>query len=482
MPKTGTAGSPSHLRSARSHEARRFLPSYPLHGAAADTPISQFRSRVAYPSLSVSGSVLYSRDPGACGPRRAVRVLLINHYAGSDQMGMEYRPFYLAREWIAAGHQVTILAASFSHLRGHQPAVRADLETTEEEAVRFRWLRTGSYRGNGADRVANILAFSGKLLTYAGRIASDERPDIVICSSTYPLDIHGGKRIARAANARLVFEVHDLWPLTPILLGGYSRWHPYIRFLQHAEDKAYREADVVVSILPHARQYMVERGLCPTKFVHIPNGVPASRMLADAAAELPLEVTRLIDGERGKGRFLIGFAGGINLNMALETLVSAAASLSAAEVSFLVAGDGSRARLLGEQVNAAQLDNFHLLGRIPKRAVQPFLSRMDALAIPWHRNPLYHFGQSPNKVFDYMLAGKPILQANDASNDLIAEAGCGFTAEPENPAAFADALNRLRALPEHERLRLGENGRRFVLANHDCAVLAQRFLAAVLTR
>jgi glycosyltransferase involved in cell wall biosynthesis len=78
-----------------------------------------------------------------------------------------------------------------------------------------------------------------------------------------------------------------------------------------------------------------------------------------------------------------------------------------------------------------------------------------------------------------MLSGKPILQAGDASNDLLAEAGSGFTVAPEDPAAFADAALRLRALPAEERRRLGANGRRFVLENHDCRVLARRFLRAV---
>jgi glycosyltransferase involved in cell wall biosynthesis len=78
-----------------------------------------------------------------------------------------------------------------------------------------------------------------------------------------------------------------------------------------------------------------------------------------------------------------------------------------------------------------------------------------------------------------MLAGKPILQASDASNDLVAEAECGFTVEPENPAAFTDAVLRLRALSEDERRSLGENGRRFAIKNHDYAVLAPRFLEAV---
>jgi glycosyltransferase involved in cell wall biosynthesis len=405
-----------------------------------------------------------------------MNILLINHYAGSDLMGMEYRPFYLAREWLANGHSVTLLAAGWSHLRGRQPWVRADLERTEEEGVKFRWFRTNHYHGNGAGRVANMLAFVGKLRLHADRIAREERPDVVICSSTYPLDIYPGARIARKADAQLIFEMHDLWPLTPILLGGYSPRHPYIRVLQRAEDYAYHNADRVVSILPHARDHMVARGLDPEKFVHIPNGVPVAHAFTADDGEMPGSVEQLIARERGRRRFLIGFAGGINVSTPFETLLDAARLLAATDVSFLIAGDGPRAGLLREQVAHAGLDNFHMVGRIPKSAVQRFLSRADLLAVPLYRSPLYRFGISLNKLFDYMLAEKPILQASNASNDLVAEAECGLTVEPENPAAFADAVLRVRALSENERRRLGENGRQFVIKNHDYAVLARHFL------
>ena len=116
-------------------------------------------------------------------------------------MGMEYRPFYFAQEWIAAGHDVTIIGADFSHLRGRQPTVTADLEITTEGHVRFRWLRTRHYDGNGVRRVVNMLEFVGKLFVYGRRIAAQEKPDIVICSSTYPLDIYPGARIARRAGS-----------------------------------------------------------------------------------------------------------------------------------------------------------------------------------------------------------------------------------------------------------------------------------------
>jgi glycosyltransferase involved in cell wall biosynthesis len=224
---------------------------------------------------------------------------------------------------------------------------------------------------------------------------------------------------------------------------------------------------------------MVGRGLEPRKFVHIPNGIALPRADGAGSDQVSSATADMIERERARGRFLIGFAGTMNPNMAVETLLAAAAHLRTSGISFFIAGDGSNAKFLRERVASLAIDNFHMLGRIPKAGIQDFLSRMDALAIPWHRTPLYRFGVSPNKVFEYMLAGKPILQAGEASNDLLAEARCGFTVAPEDPDTFADAVLRLQALPAEERRRLGTNGRRFVVEKHDCRVLARRFLGAM---
>lgn len=409
-----------------------------------------------------------------------MNILLINHYAGSDRLGMEYRPFYLGREWAAEGHAVTIIGASFSHLRHSQPEADGDLCTTEDEGVRFRWLRTGRYAGNGVGRVANMTTFVAKLFAHAGRIVREERPDVVICSSTYPLDIYPGGLIARKAGARLVFEVHDLWPLSPALLGGYSTRHPYIRLLQRAEDWAYGNADLVVSVLPDALGYMAGRGLDPRKFVHVPNGVPVAASLEGVGiSELPASVSALVAGERARGRFLVGYAGGMNLSNSIGTIFEAARILSGEPVSFILAGEGSQAAEFRAWAARAELDNFHLVGILPKRMVQLFLSDMDALVVPWRRSPLYRFGVSPNKMFDYMLSGRPVVQASDASNDLVAEAQCGLTVQPEDAAALAGAVLRLHRLPVSERQRLGENGRRHVLLHHDYRILASRFADAM---
>src|SRR5262249_23675292 len=126
---------------------------------------------------------------------------------------------------------------------------------------------------------------------------------------------------------------------------------------------------------------------------------------------------------------------------AVEMLLDAARLLASANISFLFAGDGPNAGPLPERAAQSGAANFHMLGRIPKSAVQKFFSHMDALAVPFHRSPLYRYGVSPNKLFDYMLAAKPILLAGDASNDLVADSQCGLTVEPDNPAAVADAVS-----------------------------------------
>lgn len=410
-----------------------------------------------------------------------MNILLINHYAGSDRMGMEYRAFYLAREWVAAGHRVTIVGSAYAHVRTHQPDAPHDLCTTEEEGVRFRWLRTGRYHGNGMGRVANMAAFVSKLSLYADRIAREERPDVVICSSTYPLDIYPGARIARKAGARLAFEVHDLWPLTPMMLAGYSPRHPFIQVMQHAEDYACRHCDTMVSILPLTKDYLVTRGLDPAKFVHVPNGIPVKAFLSAEPGPLPDALSARIASERARGHFLVGYAGGINPSNPVETIHEAAVLLKDEPISFIFVGGGAAEAAFKERMQRAALPNFYHMGVIPKVLVQRFLAEMDALTMPWKRSPLYQFGVSPNKIFDYMLSGKPIVQSCDAGNDLVAEGSCGITVPPEDPRAFADAILKLARMAPEEREQLGRNGRNFVLNSHDYRTLAAQFLAAIAT-
>lgn len=407
-----------------------------------------------------------------------MNLLFINHYAGSPNYGMEYRPYYLGREWVKLGHQVTVVAASRSHLRRAQPAVNG--ATTEEqiEGIRYLWLKTPPYQGNGLRRVLNMLTFVGRLMRFGRRLAKECRPQVVIASSTYPLDIYPASRIARRSGAKLVFEVHDLWPLTPIELGKMSRWHPFIMAMQAAENFACRHADRVVSILPNADAHLREHGMDPSKFVHVPNGIDVAEWREDACPP-PEPHAGVLEGLRQEGLFLLGYVGGHALSNALDTLLQAAARVSSCPVAIVLVGDGVEKPQLQAKARQLGLSKVVFLPPVPKPCVPRLLSRMDGLYLGWNHSPLYRFGISPNKLIDYMMAGKPIVHSVEAANDPVSECGCGISCPAADPAALAGAIHDLTRRTPADRAAMGMRGRCHATSNHDYSVLARRFLEAV---
>ncbi|WP_308634753.1 glycosyltransferase family 4 protein [Massilia brevitalea] len=407
-----------------------------------------------------------------------LNILLINHYAGSVRHGMEYRPYYLAREWVRLGHRVRIVASSTSHIRAQAPEMngRARLDQTID-GVDYTWFATPFYQGNGAARVRNMASFVWRLLREGRALAREVQPDIVIASSTYPLDIWPARRIARLAGARLLFELHDLWPLSPMELGGYSRWRPFIMLLQAAENYACRHADAIVSILPKVREHLEAHGMAPHKLHIVPNGADPAEWLAGSDSLAP-ETERRLAALRASNDCIVGYAGTHGIANALDTLVEAASLLRHRRVAFVLAGGGPEKQRLRLRARTLALDNIHFLDPVPKQQVPALLRRFDLAYIGWKRQPLYRFGIAPNKLIDYMMAARPVVHAVEAGNDPVADAGCGVTVAPEDPQALAAAIEALMATAPAERDAMGLRGQRHALAHLTYPVLGQRFLSA----
>ena len=405
-----------------------------------------------------------------------MNILLINHYAGSTRHGMAFRPYYLAREWVRAGHKVAIIAASFSHLRTVQPEFKGRFFDENIEGIDYRWYTAPAYKGNGIGRVRNMLTFLWNIYCDSRRLALYFSPDVVISSSTYPMDIWPARRIAKISNAKLVFEVHDLWPLSPMELGGMSKWHPFIILTQAAEDYAYKHADKVISMLPKALDYMESRGMVRNKFTYIPNGVLEEEW--NDPTPLSLDVQAHLVDLRSKGLPVVGYAGTHGLSNALDVLLDAARLLVGKANIVLVGSGPEREKLMG-RVAQEGLSNVSMLPAIPKRSIPSFLTFIDIAYIGWHPNPLYRFGISPNKLMDYMMAGRPVLHSVKAGNDPVAEAGCGFTVSPGDATAVSEAVLRLSSMSPDERTKMGQAGREFILKNQTYVVLADKFIKAI---
>ena len=403
-----------------------------------------------------------------------MNILYINHYAGSPSMGMGYRVYYLAREWTKAGHNVLIVCSSFSHIRRKQAddvEKSAFVKVCGNKAFRckidgldYLVLRTCKYNGNGIKRALNMMSFVGKLFTVARAEVLRFHPNVIIASSTYTWDNWAACYYARKCNAKYVYEVRDIWPLTPMKLGHMSKWNPFIWLLQRAENFACKNADVIVGLLPAANKHLEKHGMSPGKYVWVPNGV----VLEEWPNEVVLRKTPT------NLQFTIAYVGGHALSNALDTFCEAAALLP--DVKFVLVGSGvQKPRLMAK---CADMRNVEFREAVPKSEIPYVLKQFDCLYIGWMKNPLYQYGISPNKLYDYMMSGTPIVHAVEAANDPVAEAKCGISCEPESADALVDAITKMRAFSVEERQRMGWRGHEYVMKNHLIPELAQRFSMA----
>lgn len=404
---------------------------------------------------------------------KRMNILLINHYAGSPGMGMEFRPYYFAREWIKMGHHVDIIAADYSHLRIKNLQVHEDFQTEDIDGIKYHWIKAGQYEGNGAKRALTMFRFVGKLWLHAGKIVKEYRPDVVITSSTYPLDTYAGQRIAKKAKVKLIHEVHDMWPATLIELGGMSRYHPFVMLMQAAENSAYRKSDHVISLPPLAKDYMVKHGMKPEKFVAIPNGIVKEDW--DNPAPLPERQRKALEKLRTEGKFIVGYFGGHALSNALDMLLDAAKEVKEKDIQFVLVGNGVEKERLIKRTEDEKIKNVLFLPPVPKRSVPELVKFFDCSYMGAMPSTLYRFGVCLNKMYDSMMAEKPILMAVDVSYSPIEEYECGILVREGDTGKIAENVEKLFHMPEEKGREMGKRGRLAALAHFNYDVLAVRF-------
>ncbi len=399
---------------------------------------------------------------------RPLVVWFVNQYAGSPAHGMEFRHYELGREIAALGHTVVIISGSFSHLFTRQPTTSATYTVEDVGGLTYCWVKVPTYRqAASASRVLNMLVFMLRLYRLPTRRLPT--PDAIVVSSPSLFPIAPAARWSRRWKARLIFEVRDIWPLSLQELAGLSTRHPLIALMGWLERRAYRVADKVVSVLPAARSHLESRGMRPSKLTVIPNGVSPDA-LVDASGPPPSR----IEAAAAVHAFNVGFAGTLGSANALETLIDAARLLVNEDIGIVIVGQGPEEEHLRSL--AIDLPNVVFVGPVAKADVPATLRAFDVCYVGYRRSPLYRFGISPNKVFDYMAAARPVILAAAAANDPVQEAGCGLTVEPENPVALAAAIRSVKALTPGERASKGARGRAFVERTHAYARLAALYL------
>ena len=377
------------------------------------------------------------------------------------------RGYLIMRELALRGHRCVVVTSDSNALT-EVPELEQPYLRQEVEGLDLWWVRTLKYQvAKSPRRILSWLHFEWRLFLMPK--ASLPRPDVIIVSSLSLLTILNGFLLRRRYGCRLIFEIRDIWPLTIIEEGGFSPRNPLVRLLGWVEKLGYRHADAIVGTMPNLQEH-VREVLGESRPTHcVPMGVDNTAL--QTTEPLP---PAYVEQHMPQGAFVVAHVGSIGITNALDTFLECASAMQdRADIHFLLVGEGDlRAHY---QFVYGQLSNVTFAPRVPKTMVQSVLSRCDVVYFAVHKSAVWRFGQSLNKIIDYMIAGKPIVASYTGYPSMINDAGCGTYVPASDLEALKSEIERYAAMDPQEREEIGRKGREWILANRRYETLAKNY-------
>lgn len=398
-----------------------------------------------------------------------MNLIYINHYSGSFNQPREWRPYYLSKSLVNEGLNVSVVGASFHHLHRETYEQKEKVLAKDVDGVRFTWLKTPLYKGNGIKRIINMISFGAKVFKYDPvKYLNLAKPDAIVVSSAHPFHVLGGIRWARKYKAKLIFEVRDAWPLSLNLLIGLSKFHPLSLLLEVFQYIGLKAADKVIALPGGLKPYFIEKGMDADKFVHVCNGIDPS---SDFSGTLPIK--NELDELRARYKRIVMYVGSIGVPNAMDYCINAMNRIDDPDIAMVVVGHGTEKQRLQQEANNR---NIYFFEPVPKNTIQSLLAYSDICIISWLNLALYEYGISPNKVFDYLFASKPVINAVNSEFNITGECDCGLTIAPENLEVMKQAITELASLSDLELKRKGNNGKELVMSTYTYSNLAKKMI------
>jgi glycosyltransferase involved in cell wall biosynthesis len=382
-----------------------------------------------------------------------MHLIVINQFASTPKYssGAGERFFFLSRYFKQEGINSTILSASYNHLFKELPKTKGLFTREEIEGGQLIWVKVRTYDANSFfQRFWSWVEFLLKLFFFNVR----QKPDVILVSSMSLLSFFYGYYLKLRFKVPLILEVRDIWPLTPISLGGFSKYNPFIWVMGRIEKFAYKKADHLVGLMPEFSNHVAEVLGSGEKVRWIPNGFEPG--LSEPDFEFPLPSI--------KDKFIVVYAGAIGIANEIEHLIQAANLLQDRnDIHFCIVGDGPEKIKLMAQTKGNT--NVHFVSKMSKASVGEFLKYCSVCFIGWQNKDVYKFGVSANKYNDYMYAGKPIISASNMINDPVKRIGCGIHVNAGSAYEIANSIIDLYLMPEEERQIMGANGKSYLMKN-----------------
>lgn len=403
-----------------------------------------------------------------------MRIWYLNHFASTpDQQATG--AYFLMEGLANRGHEITIFASGFNYyLRNDQKMMGHWLRHKQQvEKLCFLWLRTWPTQGRLITRLLNMITYAA-LALYAG-LCQRPKPDVIIGTCPHPLAGLVGWILAKHYRAQFVYEIRDIWPESMTQGNHISEKNILMRAMMQLQLFLYRKSNLIISVIPKLNEYLLSKSITQFHFLWLPNGVRIQRDLLPAPSGGPTTAAQ---------RFKLFYFGGHSKHQALDTLLDAALLLQkepASPFKIVMVGEGTEKPRLMARATSLGLANLEFRPAVPRSEVLKIAQEADCFIA--HAFPLsvLQFGNGLNKLCDFMLSARPIINASGAGNDPVTDNQCGLGVPAMSPEAIVTALKHIYALTPEERYAMGARAQAYAVQQFDAAILAQKLENALQT-
>lgn len=401
-----------------------------------------------------------------------MNIWCISKYASPPNYSkMPARLFTLAKEFINLGHNAILITSDSNHLADF-PKTKDIYNNEKIDGVPVVWIKTKQYAKTASiSRVLSWFDFEKKLFLFPKDAFSE--PDVVIISSLSILSILYGYYLKKKYNAFLVFEIRDIWPLTMTEEAGFSKWHPLVLLLGWIEKFGYKKSDLVVGTMPKLDLHVKEILGYDKPFFCSPLGFNPSNYKDEVSNN-----TNPFDDVFPKNKIIIGYAGSMGITNALESFIETIRLLKDnSNIHFMLVGSGALKEKFENKLIESK--NVTFLGRIEQNQVKYFLNKCDILYLSTMDSKVWKYGQSMNKIVEYMLASKPIIASYTGYPSMINEAKCGEFVNSVDPLDIKNAILNIVNMDNLEREALGKRGKEWIFKHRQYPLLAQKYIKKI---
>lgn len=391
-----------------------------------------------------------------------MKIWIINHYAGEQYFNKGGRHYCLSKYLKQMGYEPIIICSNAMHNSAGKKFFQDRglyKEVLEKDTgVKYVFVKGIPYSRNGFKRIANMIDFYLKIPRVFARLAASEGyPEVLYSSSPHILTPLAGVKISKRKKIFSISEIRDLWPESLIAyINRLTNKSLIIRLLRATEKYIYINSDKIVMTWEGAYDYIKNQGWETTipvsKVEHIPNGFDAEDYnKKDTKSKLAGQELLQDDSI-----FKYVYTGSIRKVNNLGLLLDAAKLIRTSKIKILIYGDGDERARLEARAKDENITNVVFMGKVEKRLISQILSKADALLLHNTSTILDQYGQSQNKLFEYLASGKPILMTYTTKYSIVAGNGCGIEVSNQTPRLIAQEMENLANKSKDDLLKFGQ--------------------------